>query len=149
MRDPENLKFPPLAPCACLNLRKTARAVTQAYDAELRRAGLRATQFSLLATLAGRRPIRVTGLAEAMVMDPTTLSRNLRPLERRGFVRIRQGEDSRVHEVSLTRRGEAAFRKALPFWERAQGRIARALGKGRLRQLLMELAAAREVFQGA
>ena len=61
--------------------------------------------------------------------------------------RIRQGEDSRVHEVSLTRRG--GIPKPLPFWERAQGRIARALGKGRLRQLLLELAAAREVFQGA
>src|SRR4051812_38930012 len=88
--------------CTCFNLRKAARAVTQLYDEVMRPTGLRATQFSLLSVvwIAGR--ISITALAEAAVMDRTTLKRNLELLERAGLVRIQPGEDARVREVSLT-----------------------------------------------
>ena len=135
------------AACACFNLRKTARVVTQVYDAHLRPTGLRATQFSLLATLAPRQPVGVTQLAEKLVMDRTTLTRNLRPLEKRGLIRMAAGADSRVHEISLTEEGRAALQAAIPYWENAQNSIAERLAEPRLDRLLTDLAAAREVFR--
>ena len=77
--------------CACLNVRKAARAVTQLYDEVLQPTGLRSTQFNLLVAvaLAGEAP--VTRLAEALVMDRTTLARNLKPCVRQGSSRLRQG----------------------------------------------------------
>lgn len=127
--------------CACFNLRKAARAVTQLYDEALRPADLRATQFALLTAtrLLGSAPM--TRLAEIMGMDRTTLTRNLRPLERQGLIRVRPGSDGRVREVVLTERGQEALARALPLWERAQGRVVKGLGGSRWRRLLGDLTA--------
>ena len=77
--------------CLCDTLRMTARAVTQVYDDALRPLGLRVTQFSLLARAAAMGPVESWRLSEALGLDKTTFSRNLRPLERRkliaGFIR--------------------------------------------------------------
>lgn len=127
--------------CACFNLRKAARAVTQLYDEALRPAGLRATQFTLLVSLRMRGRVAVTDLAEAAVMDRTTLTRNLQVLQKRGLLRFRPGEDRRVREVSLTARGHAALVRAYPLWERAQAEVAAGLGKGRLGRLASDLSA--------
>ena len=78
--------------CACANLRKATRAVTQVYDAALRPSGLKATQFTLLATLATLGDPPLTRLAEAMVKDRTTLTRNLKPLIAKGSVRVAEGD---------------------------------------------------------
>ena len=91
--------------CACFSLRKAARAVTQLYDDALKPARVLATQLPLLATSARLERATVTKLAEAMVMDRTTLTRNLRPLERDGLLRTEPGADRRVREVSLTKKG--------------------------------------------
>src|SRR5688572_31775668 len=80
--------------CTCFNLRKAARAVTQLYDDILRPSGLRATQFSLLMLIRGAGRLQLTELAEAAVMDRTTLKRNLALLEREGLVRIEPGDDA-------------------------------------------------------
>jgi DNA-binding MarR family transcriptional regulator len=135
--------------CACFNLRKAARAVTQLYDDALRPTGLRVTQFSLLAVLAALRSARMTELAEAAVMDRTTLTRNLALLEREGLIRISEGADARVREVTLTPAAEERLAKAMPYWQKAQDRLTQELGRTRADRLLGDLsvavAAAREV----
>jgi DNA-binding MarR family transcriptional regulator len=128
--------------CTCLNLRKAARAVTQLYDEYLRPSGLRSTQFSLLMLIRGMGPIRITELAEAAVMDRTTLKRNLELLEREGLVRIEPGEDARVREVSLRAAAEDRLATALPLWQQAQAHVTRELGQRRTERLLGDLSAA-------
>ena len=135
--------------CLCFNLRKAARAVTQLYDAALEPAGLRATQFSLLAVLAGRDAVTITDLARAMVMDRTTLTRNLRPLEKQGLVAIAPGDDRRTREVSLTRRGRQALKHATPRWRHAQTGMLDALGDRRARHLLGELSGVIDATRGS
>jgi DNA-binding MarR family transcriptional regulator len=135
--------------CACFSLRKASRAVTQLYDEALRPAGLRTTQFSLLALLrlAGTAPI--TRLAEEAVMDRTTLARNLDVLRRDGLLRVRPGEDARVREVEITRAGVARLEQAFPRWQRAQRSLARSLGPRRTDRLLADLSAAVAVAERA
>jgi DNA-binding MarR family transcriptional regulator len=111
------------AGCACRNLRRTARAVTQLYDETLRPSGLRITQFTLLVTVAMTEPVRMTQLADALALDRTTLARDLKPLTERGLVEVAAGDDRRTRVVRLTRQGREAIGQAYPLWQRAQARI--------------------------
>ncbi len=122
--------------CACANLRKATRAVTQVYDTALRPTGLKATQFTLLATLATLGDPPLTRLAEAMVMDRTTLTRNLKPLIAKGYVHVTEGDDLRVRNLGLTDSGRAAYDGALPQWREAQSRFVEELGPDRWQGLL-------------
>jgi DNA-binding MarR family transcriptional regulator len=146
---------PPLAPtpdlsqCACFNVRKAARAATQLYDDLLRPSGLRVTQFSLLTVVRLLGSATIGGLAEAAVMDRTTLTRNLKILAAAGLIVIREGDDARVREVTLTAAGRARLAAAQPYWERAQRRMAEALGPARLARLLGDLSAAVAAAQAA
>src|SRR6266568_2690129 len=79
------------ATCACSNVRKAARAVTQLFDEMLQPTGLRSTQFTLLVAVALLGEAPVTQMARALVMDRTTLARNLKPCVRQGSSRLRQG----------------------------------------------------------
>jgi DNA-binding MarR family transcriptional regulator len=111
--------------CACTTLRRAARTVTASYDAALAPSGLRITQFSILRRLARLGPLPVTRLAAESALDRSTMGRNLNPLERRGLVRIEVGSvDQRERFVHLTAAGEAAIEAALPYWRKAQERIA-------------------------
>ena len=134
--------------CACANLRKAARAVTQLYDEALRPAGVLATQLPLLMTTRQFEPVTVNQLAEATVMDRTTLTRNLRPLQRDGLIRIAPGKDRRVREVSLTRKGHTALAQAYPLWQAVQARVAERMGAERLQHLVAELTATVEAVRG-
>ena len=127
--------------CACANIRRADRVITQFYDEMLAESGLHITQFTLLATLAEVAPVTVNQLAEIMVMDRTTLTRNLGPLTTQQLVRIETGADRRVHLVLLTHEGEEALRRALPLWQKAQSQIERTLGRERFDDLLTELSA--------
>jgi DNA-binding MarR family transcriptional regulator len=131
--------------CACFNIRKTARVITQLYDEELRPTGLRITQFALLMAARGLEPVTVTRLAKIGVIDRTTLTRNLRPLEKQGLLCIEPGEDRRERQVRLTTRGQQALAKAFPLWEKAQARVAGGFGQERLQRLFTELANLRAV----
>jgi len=112
-------------PCACTTLRRAARAVTASYDAALAPSGLRITQFSILRRLARLGPLAITRLATEAALDRSTMGRNLNPLERRGLVRIEVGDvDQRERIAYLTAAGEAAMKAALPYWRKAQKRIA-------------------------
>jgi len=125
--------------CACFNIRKAARAVTQRFDDHLRPTGLRATQFSLLTSLAVMEKATITELADQAVMDRTTLKRNLELLEEQGLVRIQPGQDARVREVSLTRAAHQRLLEALPYWQEAQLEMIRSLGEGRFGRMLTDL----------
>ena len=135
--------------CTCFGLRKAARAVTQLYDAALEPSGLRATQFSLLASLRIEGPLTISRLAEAMVMDRTTLTRNLRPLDKQGLVAVAPGRDRRTRRVRLTARGRTRFTQAFPLWQRVQARMTRGLGAARRKHLLAELDMAVAAAHGA
>ena len=110
--------------------------MTQLYDDTMAPAGLRITQFSLLHTLARNGPQRITELAALALLDRTALSRNLEPLAAEGLVRIAAGRDARTREVSLTRAGEAALAKAMPYWRRAQLQVAQRLGQQNINALV-------------
>lgn len=129
------------ATCACFNVRKAARAITQLYDDALRPSGLRATQFTLLVHLGGRGPTSVGELADHTVTDRTTLTRNLAILEERGLVEIRPGDDARVRLVELTPAGHRAVAAAVPLWEHAQDALAERLGGERVARLRESLRA--------
>jgi DNA-binding MarR family transcriptional regulator len=129
--------------CACGNIRRTDRVITQFYDEILAPSGLNVPQFGLLATLAEVAPITINRLAKIMEMDRTTLTRNLGLLSKQHLVQSEEGEDRRMRLVKLSQEGEQALRRAWPLWQEAQTRIERAFGRERLDVLLTELSAVR------
>ncbi len=141
----EEIDFSRLKRCAGANIRGTARSLSQFYDEILQPSGLRGTQFTLLVTIAWAGSIPLSQLAEKLVMDRTTLTRNLKPLEKDGLVQSVVGEDQRTRLVRLTEAGEEILLKALPLWEQAQSQIVNGLGQERFQSLLTELAAVRSL----
>jgi DNA-binding MarR family transcriptional regulator len=127
------------ATCACFAIRRASRAVTQLYDEVLQPSRLRVTQFTVLVALSLAGPVPITRLGDRLVMDRTTLTRNLRPLQKQGWIATAPGEDGRVRVVTLTTQGERALAKALPLWRQAQARIVGRLGAGRLARLQGDL----------
>ncbi len=122
--------------CVCLAVRQAARHVTQFYDRCLAPSGLRTTQFSLLAKLRRQGPMTIHVLAADMVMDRTTLGRNILPLERDGLIRIEPAaSDRRSKELHLTRRGEKRLEAASKAWAEAQARFDSAFGGARAADL--------------
>ena len=109
--------------CACRRLRGAARMVTRIYDDALRPAGLRSTQFTLLvaAELGDGTPI--SELADMLALERTSLTRELKPLDQRGLVSIRQGEDRRSRIVEVTNEGRRTLAAAYPRWREAQKKV--------------------------
>ena len=134
--------------CACFNLRRATRAVTQLYDTILRPVGLRTTQFTLLHAVRLQAPVTIRQLAASVVMDRTTLTRDLRPLERQRLVSIETGKDRRERKIDLTVKGAQVITRALPLWQKAQTQIAQGLGQERLQRLLEDLAATVALTRG-
>ena len=122
--------------CACANLRRAARVVTQIFDAALAPSGLKCTQFTLLVTARLVGEETVNGLAQKMVMDRTTLSRNLKPLVRAGLLETIPGEDNRTRLIRISAEGKRALGRAYPMWEAAQEEVVGALGSERFEALL-------------
>ena len=139
-----------VAACTCANLRRATRVVTQVYDAALKPVGLRATQFNLLAALEKRGGVAMTPLAEALVMDRTTLTRNLKPLIARGLVRVEQEQeqDQRVRRIHLTGDGMRLFHRARPHWQQVQARLVEGLGGARWAGFLDDLSVTAGVARG-
>jgi DNA-binding MarR family transcriptional regulator len=131
--------------CNCLAVRQAARHVTQFYDRFLAPAGLRTTQFSILAKLKRLGPLTINALAADLVMDRTTLGRNILPLERAGLIVVKPGEtDRRRKELHLTDAGIVALRAGVKAWAEAQRQFERVVGRARsseLRRLLHAVAA--------
>ncbi|MFJ5369978.1 MarR family winged helix-turn-helix transcriptional regulator [Bosea sp. CER48] len=116
------------ARCAGLTIRQAARRVTQIYDEMLKHSGLSVAQLALMAVIATNEDDRMAALAEQAGLDPSTLSRNLRGLERDGLVEIAAVEkDLRRRAVWLTEEGVRRLQAALPAWQAAQTRVAETL----------------------
>ena len=109
-----------LARCACFDLRKATRAVSRLYDDRLRPLGLNITQYSLLRVIETEPQISVSTLGRYMVMDRTSVTRALAPLERDRLIRSRVGSDKRKRIVSLTKKGTRLIADAKPRWDEAQ-----------------------------
>lgn len=129
------------AECACFNIRKASRAVTQLFDGVLQPSGLRATQFALLVVLSLGGPTTITRMGQMLVMDRTTLTRNLKPLVKQGLITVGPGKDQRTRVVTLTALGRNALAKAFPLWQKAQAHVVSRLGPELWRSLLADLSA--------
>jgi DNA-binding MarR family transcriptional regulator len=131
--------------CNCLALRQASRHVTQFYDQSLASSGLRITQFSILIRLRLAGPMTINALAKALVMDRTTLGRNILPLEREGLIDVVSGRaDRRSKILRLTKAGAARLRAARAGWTQAQAKFEAAFGGRRaagLRALLQAVTA--------
>jgi DNA-binding MarR family transcriptional regulator len=122
-------RLPDPMDCNCMAVRQAARCVTQFYDRHLAAAGLRTTQYGILAKLKRRGALSINALAAELVMDRTTLGRNIRPLERDGLIAIDPDPaDGRGKLVRLTKAGDARFQRALKGWAEAQQQFERAYG---------------------
>jgi DNA-binding MarR family transcriptional regulator len=117
------------AECLGFAIRKAARVITQLYDEALAPVGLKSTQFSLLNVASVAEDVSINSLAEMLVMDRTTLTRNLRPLVKAGLVEVNPGIDRRTRAVKLTPAGRARLDKALPLWRTVQEQAIRQIGK--------------------
>jgi len=126
--------------CTCLRLRRVAREATRIYDGFLEPTGLGANQLIMLVALyhAGQagRGVTAAALAERIGTDPTTLSRNLKPLARRALIATRpDAADGRARLLHVTARGEAKLREAAPLWRKAEVRMKKALGAAQIKTL--------------
>ncbi len=117
---PEPIDFIATRQCLCTAARRRSRDLTRAFEKAMRGSGVRGTQFTLLATLVQTGPMPTTRLAGFLGLERTTLTRNLGPLVRDGFVRIDEADDRRVRKVTITPSGEETARRAYPFWKKAQ-----------------------------
>ncbi|MFC5697615.1 MarR family winged helix-turn-helix transcriptional regulator [Pseudomonas sp. GCM10022186] len=114
--------------CLCTKLRRATRNVTRLYDDALAGVGLNVAQYSLLKNLSRLDQPSITGLAEALGLDRSTLGRNLKVLEAKHLVRLEGGEDQRNRLVSLTPAGRASLDEALQAWERVQVQMGQRMG---------------------
>ena len=129
--------------CLCLHVQRAARAVARRFDEALRPLALTNGQFSLLMSLNRPEPPSIGSVAHLLAMDRTTLTANLKPLERRGLVTITVDEaDKRSRRMALTSAGRSLLAAAVPIWKRTHAAIDRLLGASspdRLRSDLMAL----------
>jgi DNA-binding MarR family transcriptional regulator len=121
-----------------------ARVITRAFDGELRRHGLRATQFSLLAMLELKGPQPIGALARSLGTERTTLTRNIALIEEQGLASVRAGDDPRTRIVEIAPKGRRLFLKALPAWRKAQGELTAKIGPA-LADSLREVARSRRL----
>jgi DNA-binding MarR family transcriptional regulator len=125
--------------CTCFNVRRISRVITQYFDAEVRRHGLRPTQTPILGALQAKNGWGMAELSEWLGMERTTLLRNLRPLQRDGLVRAKGGGRGGHVELEITEKGRTALAKMLPAWRSAQDKVVAILGKERWSSIIRDL----------
>ena len=129
--------------CLCLHVQRAARALARRFDEALRTVGLTNQQFSLLMSLNRPQPPGMAPVAELLAIDRTTLTAALKPLERRGLVKIDiDPHDRRGRLLRLTPQGRNLLAEAAPLWERTHAEVEAVLGQGepdRLRKALRTL----------
>ena len=118
--------------CTNLKLRQITRRVSQLYDLEMAKTGLKTTQYSLLSHVLRLGPLRPGELAKKMKFSASTLTRNLKPLVDAGWVELSAGSDARSRTVSITAGGTAKRAEALQHWKVAQENLNRLLGVERV-----------------
>lgn len=128
--------------CLCLHVQRAARSLARRFDVALRPAGLTSGQFSLLMSLNRPQPPTMGQVARLLAMDRTTLTANLKPLERQGFVEVRAGEsDKRQRVLALTQSGRAVLAAAVPIWLATHQAIEGLLGEASPDRLRADLVA--------
>lgn len=116
--------------CLCLHAQRAARAMARHFDEALRPVDLTNGQFSILVSLNRPKPAGMSAIAEVLAMDRTTLTANLKPLERRGLVKIvTNPDDKRSRHLMLTATGRKVLATALSLWTRAQTEAEALLGR--------------------
>ena len=123
-----NTDFSRLQNCACFNVRKTSRTITQLFDRALKPSGIKATQFTLLSVLANHSEVTISDLSTALGMDRTTLTRGIVRLEKEDLITSREGDDARQRIVEITPHGIQILTAAIPYWESAQNVMEKGLG---------------------
>ena len=124
--------------CTCFKLRKLTRAMSRLYDQHLAGAGLKTTQYSVLAN-AARAALPVADLAELLGLERTTLTRNLKPLIDAGWLELLPGADSRQRIVTITDAGRDKVKQAYVVWRRAQSEFEQLMGRDAVRALHEQL----------
>lgn len=147
-RNQHDLKPTDVSACTCANLRRAMRSVTQMYAAALQPSGLKATQFTLLATLSRRNDVPLSQLAEFLAMDRTTLTRNLKPLIAKDLVAAGADDDRRIRRISLTDDGHKALEAAMPHWQAVQSRLVDKLGHAPWQHMLDDLRSVVDAARG-
>ena len=135
--------------CTSLKVRQLMRRVSQHYDAEMAKCGLKTTQYSLLSHIVKLGPVRPSELAQAMQMTPSTLSRNLQPLVTAGLAVIGAGTDARSRLVQATEAGQDKRREAQRLWKVAQQTLNEQLGVERVLALHALIDDSLSILQGA
>jgi len=125
--------------CTLAGLRKVVRSVSKIYDSALAAVDLKSTQFSLLVTINKCDGMPLGQLSKVLVMERTTLSRNIKPLESKGLVKVHVDKDKRFRIISITADGKAKLIAAEPIWEQAQSIIFNELKQDRWEALMGEL----------
>jgi DNA-binding MarR family transcriptional regulator len=126
--------------CLCLRVQRASRAIGRMFDEAFRPFGLTNFQFSLLMMLNRPSPPTIGGLAESLAMDRTTITANLKPLERRGLVTVRRDDnDSRVKLVALTSAGRSLLAKCVEHWQAANDAVRTSLSPNELSSLYSNL----------
>ncbi len=128
--------------CLCLHLRRAARAVARRFDAALRPLSLTNGQFSLLMSLNRERAPTIGSVSALLAMDRTTLTANLKPLERRGLVKVSIDDgDKRTRRLKLTAAGRALLVTAVPIWKQTHGIVEKLLPRANPEELRIDLRA--------
>ena len=126
--------------CVCANLRKVARVVTQSYEKQMKTIGLKITQYYMLINIVRYKGISISELGENMLLDQTTVTRNVNILEKNSYVNIKKDEgDSRIKSIVITEQGLAKLEEATPIWSQIQKRIEASIGEEKYKELLETL----------
>ena len=133
------LDFSAAENCVCFNLRRATRVVTQFFDAELRRHGIRPSQGSILLALKARESWSMAELSDALGMERTTLVRNLQPLQREGLAKATGGGRGGRVELTITAKGRKRIEESMPAWRAAQSAAVKTLGDQRWSAILSDL----------
>ena len=131
--------------CPAFNIRAASRIITQIFDEILKPSGLQVTPFTLLIGVHNLDSPSISNLAKGLVMDRTTITRGLKPLENDGLIKIVSGDDKRTHFVELTAKGKSALKKTLPYWEKARDTVSKEFGEKHLDALIKDLESVREI----
>ena len=135
----KNLDMSSIENCVCFNLRWVTRVVTQFFDSEMRRHGIRPTQGTILLALNAKANWSMAELSDRLGMDRTTLVRNLRPLQRDGLVEAAGGGRGGRVELSITNKGRKKIEESMPAWRCAQQTAVATLGEERWSAILSDL----------
>src|SRR6202008_958906 len=132
MPTPDNIAFETTLhvrdTCLCLHAQRVARALSRRFDVALKPAGITSGQFSLLMSLNRREPPNLSSVAALLAMDRTTLTANLKPLERRGLVEtVTDQTDKRARLLRLTPAGRGVLAEAVPIWRHLHAAIEKPL----------------------